>query len=147
MDRLERKLAQLQAALVTLGRSVESFRLLEKSGEGYNPAIDYQEEYRVYRDSMIQRFEYSIDIFWKALKAYFESKKVFNGLAVPSEVIRTAFSTGLISEDEAEVILDMLKSRNQTSHIHVEEVAELLAGRIPIYHKLLEDVSARLSVK
>jgi len=41
----------------------------------------------------------------------------------------------------------MIKSRNMTSHIYVEEITEQLVFQIPEYYKFLNNVIQRLSPK
>ena len=117
---------------------------LEIRGKSFNPKVDYEDEYRTYRDSVVQRFEYTIDLFWKYLKNYLEVAQVVTGLKIPSEVMREAFSLRLLSEEETEKILEMIKSRNMTSHIYIEEIAERLALNIPEYYQLLQKLAERL---
>lgn len=119
MDRLKQKHKQLLQALSSLEKSIINPNKLEQRQMLLTQGIDIdrEEEYRVYRDSLIQRFEYSIDLFWKYIKKYLEYAHLLNALKVPSDVIREAFSVRLISEEEAENILAMIKSRNMTSHI------------------------------
>lgn len=105
---------------------------------------DPEEEYRIHRDSVVQRFKYSTDLFWKFIKNYLESAHVLSGIKIPSEVIREAYSLRLINEDEAETILEMIKNRNMTSHIYIEEIAERLVQKIPAFYLTMHDVAQRL---
>lgn len=145
MDKLNQKYLQLTQALKTLEKAGSAFELFEKEQKGYNPHMDYQEEYQMYRDSVIQRFEYSIDMFWKYIKKYLEDANALSGIKLPADVVRTAFSLELINQDEAENILAMIKDRNLTSHIYVEEIAEHLVAQILEYYKILAAVLLKLS--
>lgn len=145
MDKITHKYEQLTAALKTLEKAITVFRELETRGQSFNPHVDYVDEYRTYRDSIIQRFEYTIDLFWKYLRTYLETAQVPLTLKTPSEIIRSSFASGVISEDEARQVLEMLKSRNTTSHVYVEEVAEQLAHIIPGCYALLEKIIQRLN--
>lgn len=51
-----------------------------------------------FRDSLIQRFEYTADIFWKTLKLYLEVKDIATQYSFPGETIRAAVNKKLISE-------------------------------------------------
>ncbi|KKQ32610.1 MAG: Nucleotidyltransferase substrate binding protein, HI0074 family [candidate division TM6 bacterium GW2011_GWF2_37_49] len=145
MDKLEQKHLQLAQALETLNKSVTTFGIFVKEKKGYNPHMDYLEEYRMHRDSVIQRFEYSIDLFWKYIKKYLEDANALSGMKLPADVIRTAYSLELLSADDAETILQMIKDRNLTSHIYVEEIAEDLVADIPHYCQTLSKVLSRLA--
>jgi len=93
----------------------------------------------ILRDAMIQRFEYSTEAFWKFLKAYLLTEHNLSANS-PREVIRTGLKTKLYSEEIAKELLQMLDDRNLTSHTYVEELAESIAGRIPFYFTVMQNV-------
>lgn len=142
MDRLEQKYEQLRKALIALEKAITAIAAYEQTKKIDDSADD--EMYRTHRDSLIQRFKYTIDLFWKYIKAFLEQKNALSGLKIPSEVIRTAFSINMLTEHEAEKVLEMIKSRNMTSHIYVEEIAEQLRHSIPGYCTILQEVVDRL---
>jgi len=144
MDKLDQKQEQLTQALISLDKAITTFTMLAKEKKSFNPNITYEEEYKTHRDSVIQRFEYTIDLFWKYIKKYLEEAHVLSGIKIPGEVIRTAYSMEIVNEEEAQTILAMIKSRNLTSHMYVEELAEDLATEIPQYYKILSTVVQRL---
>ncbi len=78
------------------------------------------------RDSAIQRFEFTFELFWKALKSFCEDE----GLHVhsPREALRGAFQVGLLPEDEA--FFRMLEDRNLTSHTYSVATAEDIFSRL-----------------
>lgn len=145
MDRLKHKNEQLGKALITLEKAVMAIKKYEHGmlRDAQNDA--YEEDYRIHRDSVIQRFEYTVDLFWKFIKEYLEVAQALQGLKTPGEVVRTAFSIKLIDEEEAEKILEMIKSRNITSHMYVEEIAEQLKRVIPGYYEVLRGIVDRMS--
>ena len=112
MDKLRQKHTQLLQALKTLKTAIDRIKKLEAEKEKLCKTIDYEEEYRTHRDSVIQRFEYSIDLFWKYIKKYLEEKHMFPAIKSPAEVIRQACAAKIIDEAESETILEMIKSRN-----------------------------------
>lgn len=145
MEKLNQKYDQLLKALETLEKALNALASFTKRGEAYNPSMTYEEEFCTYRDSVIQRFEYSVDLFWKYLKKYFETANISPDIKIPGEVIRTAKLHNLISLNEAETILSMIKSRNMTSYIYVEEFADFLAKQIPSYFATLKGISHRIT--
>jgi nucleotidyltransferase substrate binding protein (TIGR01987 family) len=147
MDKLKKKYIQLVQALKTLEKSLSIFNHLQKTKSCYSYEIDYEEEYRIHRDSVIQRFEYTIDLFWKFIKKYLELTNISLGIKTPSEVIRQACVIELISEKEAELILKMIKNRNTTSHIYVEEIAEQLVFIISQHYTTLHKIIERIVIK
>lgn len=79
------------------------------------------------RDSAIQRFEFTFELFWKALKARCELDGV--RVSSPREALRGGFEIGLVPDDEA--ILRLLEDRNLTSHTYNETVADGIYDRLP----------------
>ena len=85
------------------------------------------------RDAAIQRFEFSFELFWKALKVYGEKEglRVFS----PREALRAAFQLGLLEDDE--LVFQMLEDRNRTSHLYNAKMAEEVFSRLPAYQALM----------
>ena len=98
----------------------------------------------ILRDAMIQRFDYSTEAFWKYLKAYLSMEHNLSANS-PREVIRTGLKTNLYSEEISKELLQMLDDRNLTSHTYVEKLAESIAGRIPSYSTVMQNVMNQLS--
>ena len=93
----------------------------------------------VIRDGLIQRFEFTFELAWKASKEYLIDQGFSNDLHFPKQVLRTAYENHMI-DDEA-VWLKMLSSRNSTSHIYDDHVAAAIAKDIatsflPVLKKL-----------
>ena len=93
----------------------------------------------ILRDAMIQRFEYSTEAFWKYLKSYLSTEHNLSANS-PREVIRIGLKAKLYSEEASKELLQMLDDRNLTSHTYVEELAETIAGRIPSYCTVMQNV-------
>ena len=73
-------------------------------------------ESTVLRDGVIQRFEFTFELGWKSLKEYMEDQGAAGEFQFPKGVLKAAYTAELISH--ADVWLDMLASRNITSHIY-----------------------------
>jgi len=69
------------------------------------------------KEGLIQRFEYTLELSWKTLKDYLESKEVI--VKFPKDVIKHAFQNDLI--DNGEIWLFMLKDRNLMAHTYDED--------------------------
>lgn len=95
----------------------------------------------VTRDSAIQRFEFSLDLAWKAVKTFLEERK---GMvcASPKECFREAYKQGLIDYDET--WLKLVDMRNETTHTYKEELAETIYSQLPgaleYFQKLLNKI-------
>ena len=82
----------------------------------------------IIRDSAIQRFEFSLDLAWKSLKAYLSQK---HGLTVasPKKTFKEAFHQGIIEYDEK--WLDLVNLRNETVHTYNEKRAKEVFAQLP----------------
>lgn len=82
----------------------------------------------IVRDSAIQRFEFTLDLSWKMLKAFIEDRK---GVVCssPKECFREAYHLGIIEYDDEWIkFVDM---RNETVHTYNEEIAEKIYAELP----------------
>ena len=87
------------------------------------------------RDSAIQRFEFTLDLSWKMIKAFLEDRKGIICVS-PKECFREAYRQGLIEySDEWIKFVDM---RNETVHTYKEEVAERIYAQLPDTLKYFE---------
>ena len=116
--------------------------------EAYKKTLNkkYSDEYSFFRDSTIQRFEFTVEIFWKTLKEFLREME---GIVCssPKNCIREFFSLGYLSEEEARKLLEMIDYRNLTSHTYHEEVAEEIFNKLDAYIVLLEKISEILEEK
>ena len=78
-------------------------------------------------DSVIQRFEFTTELFWKFLKALLDFKGVTVN-ASPVDVLRAAKLAGLLAADDQWIAL--VHDRNLTSHTYDE------AQAMAIYEKI-----------
>jgi nucleotidyltransferase substrate binding protein (TIGR01987 family) len=128
-----------QAVLQTLDTLQEALILIE------NPAhIDL---FKSLRDSLIQRFEYTIDTFWKFLKIYLQEKDEADlPSAAPRAILREAFNGGLLQQKELDLLIESIADRNLTSHSYNEVLAQELLDRIPLYYEVMRHVVERIIV-
>lgn len=85
-------------------------------------------------DGTIQRFEFSIELFWKLLKRILAAKGV--DAPFPRDVLEKAYAGHLI--DDELVWLSMLRDRNQTSHTYDEELASEIYARVKTYYPVFK---------
>jgi len=73
---------------------------------------------------IIQIFEFTIELGWKLLKDYLDYEDVELAIISPKRVIQEAAASGILEKMgvEAEVVFDMVESRNQMSHLYDEAV-------------------------
>ena len=84
--------------------------------ERLNEAIEDSKNYKLetLKDSVVHRFEFSLELSLKALKNYLNTQGVLEA-TTPKQTIKEAFAKGII--ENAEIWIDMLDDRNLTSHI------------------------------
>ena len=84
------------------------------------------------KDGVIQRFEFTYEMLWKALKIYLEEQGVAAAtplqVGTPRGAFKEAFRLGFIEGEE--ILLDMIEDRNKTSHIYNKETSEKIFERI-----------------
>lgn len=96
------------------------------------------------QDSIIQRFEYSYETFWKFLKKYMEEKHNVIDINSPKSVFRMCIKLTLCSEQEGEVLLRMVEDRNTTSHRYDAQEALRALPNVGHYYSLMKAITERL---
>lgn len=119
MDRLSQRINTASRALETLSE-----------------LADINEPSPVERDAALQRFEYTVEATWKAAQHYLQDVEGIE-TASPKGVIRHLRETGLLTDDETVLALEMIDDRNLTSHTYNEALAKAIFSRIPGYTALL----------
>ena len=82
---------------------------------------------RLEEQGLIQAFEYTHELAWNTLKDFFENRGVRN-LYGSKDATREAFRSGLIENGEA--WMDMINSRNLSTHTYDETTASKIASAI-----------------
>jgi|TARA_R110002033_G_scaffold63018_1_gene113915 nucleotidyltransferase substrate binding protein (TIGR01987 family) len=117
-DKLEQNLANFQRALTSLEVNIEKIKIKAKSDDDFD----------IYRDSTIQRFEYSMELSKKLMANYIEY--IDSEVKGQKLILKKAFEFDLIDDD---IWFKMLDDRNITSHEYSEELAQELLENIYIY--------------
>lgn len=98
-------------------------------------------EYTQFRDSVIQRFEFSFDLLWKCLR-----DSIHTDSASPRGVFKDAFLQGIIDDFGHKIVLKMLDDRNDSSHRYDEGMAERIAHNVFEYHEFMNQIADRLRI-
>ncbi len=127
-------------------KKVELILSLNKLKKAFSTLKDgvLQAKTQLEKDGVIQRFEYTFELFWKTLKIILS----YLGIECysPRNCIKEAFRQGLIEDDE--IFLDMLEDRNLSSHIYEEDSVEEIFRRIKeVYVDVLEKSIKNLEIK
>lgn len=108
-NKLIQNLENYEKALISLETNILKIQGMEESAEDYD----------IYRDSTIQRFEYTMESAKKLMANYIEF--VDQKVAGQQQIIKKAFE------------FDLIEDRNNTSHEYDENMAKELVERIYIY--------------
>lgn len=79
------------------------------------------------RDGLVQRFEFTHELSWKLMKAYAEYQG-YDGIGGSRDATRKAFEINLIPDGQ--IWMDMIKSRNETSHNYNGDIADDVVDNI-----------------
>ena len=80
----------------------------------------------IIRDSVIQRFEFTVELSWKALQRYLKASGISESLT-PKNTFREAAKLGVVSDPEAWI--RFIDARNLSSHTYKESLAEEVYAR------------------
>jgi nucleotidyltransferase substrate binding protein (TIGR01987 family) len=98
-----------------------------------------------FQNGRAQKFEYTTELCWKAIKAYLKEKDGIDE-AAPKKVIKAWYVGGYTTEDDYLLLLDAIEDRNRLSHIYDAETFNRILARLPDYAALFERVSKQLAV-
>ncbi len=95
------------------------------------------------RDGLVQRFEFTHELSWKLMKAYAEYQG-YDGIGGSRDATRKAFEMSLISDGQS--WMDMIKSRNETSHNYDGSMADdVVDSIINRFYPLLADFYQKMN--
>ncbi len=112
-------------------------RLNEAINESFkNLGNDY---YSFFRDSAIQRFEFTVEIMWKSIKHYLLENEGIECVS-PKNCLREFFIVFNLDENEAKILLRMIDDRNLSSHTYHEKIAEEIFSNLKEYAILMQKI-------
>ena len=116
------------------------FDSLKASLERLDEALAVPEDRPLAVDGTIQRFEFTFELFWKAVRRLLAEQGVEANS--PRAVLQQAYRLGWL-DDEGRW-LKLLEDRNLTSHTYQEALALEIYRRIPVHHAAMRDVVQKL---
>jgi nucleotidyltransferase substrate binding protein (TIGR01987 family) len=100
----------------------EEYGLDNKGQVSSDPFLD-----DIIKEGLIQRFEYTHELAWKVMKDFLQESGN-TPIYGSKDATRLAFSVEILHDGE--VWMDMIKSRNQTSHTYNQETADEIFMKI-----------------
>ena len=88
-----------------------------------------------------QKFEYTIELCWKAIKSLLKEKEGVDE-AAPENIIKAYYLGGYTTEDDYLLLLEAVEDRNRLSHMYDAATCNGILARLPGYAALFERVSA-----
>lgn len=95
------------------------------------------------KNGQIQKFEYSIELCWKLIKTFLRELHGIETVS-PKSAIKEFFGINLISEEEYELLVQMIDDRNRLSHIYNELFFQQIYARLASYLNLMEKVLIKI---
>jgi nucleotidyltransferase substrate binding protein (TIGR01987 family) len=111
-------------------RWIQRFNHFNKAFSQLKDAVDLSRRRplsKLEEQGVIQAFEYTHELAWNTLKDFLESRGAQN-LYGSKDATREAFKKGLI--ENGETWMDMIRSRNLTTHTYNEYIASQIASTI-----------------
>lgn len=110
--RWEERIEDLSKAVNRLGEAIEESKKIDFS---------------TLKDGVIQRFEFTIELSWKALKSLLNEEGI-ESATTPKSTVKEAGKVGVIKN--IDIWIEMLDDRNLTSHIYNQAIADEIYERI-----------------
>lgn len=111
-------------------RWIQRFNHFVKAFSQLKEAMDLAQQRQLSKleeQGLIQAFEFTHELAWNTLKDFLEGRGARN-LYGSKDATREAFKAGLVENGEA--WMDMIKSRNLTSHTYNESMAATIVSAI-----------------
>jgi nucleotidyltransferase substrate binding protein (TIGR01987 family) len=123
----------------------DSFHALDRAISRLKEVVEHPEVDKndYMRDATIQRFEFTIELFWKVLKKVLSYEKIES--TTPRDVLSKAYQYRVI--DSEDVWLQILDDHNNALHAYREEEAKHLFEHIKSYLPVFEATYAAIQQK
>ena len=132
--RWEQRFSNFSKAMDKLQQSVE---YIHKNFEIEDDNVEDEILDEMVKEGLIQRFEYTHELAWNVMKDYaeYQGNSTIGG---SRDASREALQLKIISNGE--IWMDMIQSRNKTSHTYNEETAnEIYSKILKEYYQVFEE--------
>jgi nucleotidyltransferase substrate binding protein (TIGR01987 family) len=145
IEGLQKKYLKATNALATLKIALDDMKNVNTIAKNAN---EYPEKiYKTFRDSLIQRFEYTFDLTWKFLGAYLEADGNILEIKTPKAIFRETLKTKHLTDDQVRLAMEMVDHRNLTTHGYDEQIVEIISAHIPQYYQLMESILQKIVLR
>jgi len=124
-------------------RWIQRFENFQKAFGQLTKFIDKAELSELEEQGLIKAFEYTFELAWTTLKDFLEYRGQ-SDIYGSRDAIRKAFQLNLIADGEN--WMDMLVSRNKTSHTYNKETADEICQAVKnVYFSLFQQFEIKMS--
>lgn len=95
------------------------------------------------KNGQIQKFEYCIELCWKIIKVFLNTVHGVDAVS-PKSTIKEFYRVALVTEQEYELLNEMLDDRNRLSHIYNELFFEDIYLKLNDYLVVMKKVSEKI---
>lgn len=120
---------------------LKNFALANKRLREAVTAYKSEKDNTLYRDAVIQRFEFTYELAWKTLSEILREHGIVLDILSPKTVFKAAYGAGYIKNEA--LWLKIIEDRNSMSHTYDEETATQIA--IEICNRYGKEFSALLN--
>ncbi|UFH35760.1 nucleotidyltransferase substrate binding protein [Flavobacterium acetivorans] len=141
--RWEQRLDNFNKALSKLNQIVLSIKKRDAEGEISDDSLLFG--FEIVKEGLIQRFEYTHELAWKVMKdyAFFQGNPDIGG---SRDAVREALQLHII--ENGKIWMEMIASRNKTSHTYNEDTAdEIFRKIIGEYHPAFMEFQKKMESK
>lgn len=121
----------------------QSLTNLENALARLDEALRIKNPDQLYIDGIIQRFEFTLALFWKTLKRLLASEGINSD--TPKNTLKEAYQIGWLHDEIA--WLQMLNDRNLTSHVYDADTAKRIYVDIKKYYPEMEHVFREIKIR
>ena len=115
----------------------QRFQNFERALQQLSKAFDLSQQRdlsELEKQGLIQAFEFTHELAWNVMRDYF-AYQGNTSIMGSRDAVREAFQKSLVTDGEG--WMEMIQSRNQTSHTYNQAVADEIVGKvITLYHDL-----------
>jgi len=123
----------------------QRFENFQNALEELTEAVDLYRERplsKLEKQGLVKAFEFTHELAWNVMKDYFEYQGKISIMG-SRDATREAFNRGMITDGEN--WMEMIKSRNKSSHTYNQETAdELVEDTVNIFHGLFLQLENKL---
>lgn len=126
-------------------RWIQRFNNFDKAFLQLKEAVELSKQRKLSKleeQGLVQAFEYTHELAWNTLKDFLSARGV-NNMYGSRDATREAFKAELIENGEA--WMQMIESRNQTSHTYDETIAaKIVSAIIEVYFAEFQSFQSRM---